>query len=342
MNSIDPWFLENLICPVDGLSLAWHPECSRLVSASKRVYPVVDGVPIMLPEDVEPTLGGIRASRSRFEDDAPWYLSSVLLSDEEKRGIQQLIRHGSAVDPVAAYLVGATNGLAYVHLIGHLTRYPIPELQFAEGAGKTLLDVGCSWGRWCVAAAMRGYSPIGIDPSLGAVMAARRVAKQLKIQARFLVGDARHLPLRSDCIDAAFSYSVLQHFSISDVHQSVRHIGRVLKPGARSLIQMPTRFGIRCLINQAKRKFRAAKEFEVRYWSIKDLQVLFHDAIGETTIVAECYFGIGWQPSDSELMPAHLRTVIHTSEFIRRLSRTLPRLVSIADSVYVASNKAGG
>ena len=38
-----------------------------------------------------------------------------------------------------------------------------------------LLDIGCSWGRWSLAAARKGYSVVGIDPSLGAVMAARRI-----------------------------------------------------------------------------------------------------------------------------------------------------------------------
>jgi cyclopropane fatty-acyl-phospholipid synthase-like methyltransferase len=42
------------------------------------------------------------------------------------------------------------------------------------GAGKLLLDIGCSWGRWSISAARNGWCVVGIDPSLGAIMAARR------------------------------------------------------------------------------------------------------------------------------------------------------------------------
>ena len=98
------------------------------------------------------------------------------------------------IDPVVAYLIAATNGLMYRHLIGRLESYPIPDIDLPPGEGRTLLDVGCSWGRWSLAAARLGYTVIGIDPSLGAVMAARRVARQLNLAATFLVGDARHLP----------------------------------------------------------------------------------------------------------------------------------------------------
>jgi SAM-dependent methyltransferase/uncharacterized protein YbaR (Trm112 family) len=339
MNTLDPWFIDNLVCPVDGGALRWEPQTSLLHSATGRVYPVVDGVPVMLPAEVEPTLSGMKASRDCPTNDAPWYLSSVLLSDEEKSGIQQLIKDGSAVDPVATYLVAATNGIGYKHLIGSLKEYPIPEIRLPEGNGKTLLDVGCSWGRWCVASARKGYQPIGMDPSLGAVMAARRVAKALGANARFMVGDARHLPLRDGCIDTSFSYSVLQHLSEEDATQSIRHIGRALRPGGDCLVQMPTKWGLRCLMNQARRKFRRAEGFEVRYWTLADLRKVFREAVGPCEISVDCFFGIGWQPTDLPMMPSHFKLVIHASEALRIASKVLPQLKWVADSVYVSARK---
>ena len=163
MKDLDPWYLENLVCPVDGGALRWEPETSLLVSRIGIVYPVVDGVPVMLPPEVEPTLSGMKASRHYSEVDAPWYLSSVLLSDSEKEGILRLIEKPGEVDPVAAYLVAATNGIGYAHLVGNLKDYPIPGIRLPQGEGKTLLDVGCSWGRWSVAAARKGYTVIGMD-----------------------------------------------------------------------------------------------------------------------------------------------------------------------------------
>ncbi|MEQ1842496.1 MAG: methyltransferase domain-containing protein [Verrucomicrobiales bacterium] len=340
MNDLDPWFLENLVCPVDGGSLRWEPEKSCLHSMAGCVYPVVDGVPIMLPPEVEPTLSDMNASRYYDAAEAPWYLSSVLLSDEEKEGIRQLSEKPGAVDPVAAYLVAATNGIGYAHLVGNLRQYPIPEIRLPQGDGETLLDVGCSWGRWCIAAARKGYSAIGMDPSLGAIMAARRVARQLNVECRFFVGDARHLPLRDECVERAFSYSVLQHLSPEDANQSIRHLGRVLRPGGFCLVQMPGKWGLRCLMNQAKRRFREAVGFEVRYWSLADLREVFENSVGVSTPSVDCFFGIGWQPSDLQMMPLRLRLVIYASETLRRMSSVIPALTKVADSVYVHATKS--
>src|SRR5205085_1279800 len=118
-------------------------------------------------------------------------------------------------------------------------RYPVPPLPMADGGGKTLLDIGCSWGRWTLAASERGYDAVGIDPSLGAVMAARRVAAALGRKTHYVLGDARHLPFAAASFEASYSYSVIQHFSYEDAGRAFAEIGRVLKPGAIAKVQMP-------------------------------------------------------------------------------------------------------
>lgn len=338
---LDSWFIENLRCPIDGIALRWDGGQAGLVSEAGRFYPVVDGVPVMLPEGVTPTLEGIENSRAKIAGGAPWYLESVMLSDLEKEGILRLAAKGDGIDPVAAYLVAATNGLGYAHLRGELVEYPIPELRLPPGQGRVLLDVGCSWGRWCAAASRKGYQAVGIDPSLGAVMAARRVMRALGVEARFIVGDARHLPIRTGAIDTVFSYSVIQHFSEEDAKRAVDQIGRVLRPSGECLIQMPTRYGLRCLYNQARRGFRKTKGFEVRYWSRGDLLNVFSERIGPAEISVDCFFGIGWQPSDAHLMPPLFQRVIAASEWLRGLSCSLPALTWLSDSVYVQARKGG-
>ena len=128
-----------------------------------------------------------------------------------------------------ARLTAATNGIAYRHLVGKLKEYPLPEIRLPQGNRQTFLDIGCSWGRWCIAAARKGYTPIGIDPSLGAVMAANRIARQMGLQIKYVVGDGRFLPFKPEALDCVFSYSVLQHFSREDVAQRLR-IHRALPP----------------------------------------------------------------------------------------------------------------
>jgi SAM-dependent methyltransferase len=179
-----------------------------------------------------------------------------------------------------------------------------------------------------------------MDPSLGAVLAARRVAASLGLAARFVVGDARFLPFHGRSFDRVFSYSVLQHLSRDHVRLAVDDMARVTAPAGSVLVQMPTRFGIRCLYHQARRRFREAAEFEVRYWTIPQLRRLF-GRIGPAAVSVDCFFGIGLQRSDAALMPARLKVVLAASEALRAASGVLRPLVYLADSVYVTAQRAG-
>lgn len=344
--SVSPWLTSALVCPRDHAALT---ECgSQLVCAAGHAYPVVDGVPVMLLDDVPQTMGIAEESLSRaregpLAEDAPLgalYLSTLGLSDDEKRGIRRMTLEGnSPIDPVVAYAVGATSGLMYSHLTGRLDQYPIPRLRLPDGNGQTFLDVGCNWGRWSIAAARRGYSAVGVDPSLGSIMAARRVSESLGLSIRYVVGDARHMPFGAGTFDTAFSYSVLQHLSEGDAARVVQEIGRTLKRGGRSLVQMPTPFGLRCLYHQVRRRFRPARGFEVRYWTIPRLTALFSRAVGPATISVDCYFGIGLQRSDWPLMSPVRKLVLAGSEGLRGASLVFPPLKYIADSVYVSAVK---
>lgn len=337
MADLDPWFLENLVCPVDGMGLSWDSYCNELRSESGRAYPVVDGVPVMLPEGLTMTFAELTLEQLGT---APLYLESALLPTMDlKCAVLELAAARPKIDALVQYLVAATGGLGYAHLVGRLIEYPIPEIRLPTGAGKLLLDVGCSWGRWCAAAARKDYKVVGIDPSLAAVMAARRMMKSLGLQARFVVGDARCLPFKSNSFDQVFSYSVLQHLAPENATRAVAEVGRVLKAEGECLIQMPTRFGLRCLYNQSRRGWREAQGFEVRYWSLRDLETTFQKAIGQAKIIVDCFFGIGWQVSDVRLMPWWIRCVVMTSEILRKASRCCPALKWVADSVYIQAVK---
>jgi SAM-dependent methyltransferase len=300
----------------------------------------------MLLDDIPQTMkvveGSLRRARGIEADGrAPeLYLESLGISDEEKTGVVELSRQEGPVDPVVAYLVAATNGLMYSHLVGKLDRHPIPEIPLPAGNGRRLLDVGCSWGRWCIAASAKGYEVVGIDPSLGAVMAARRVARRMGLPNRYVVADARHLPFPKESIDCTYSYSVLQHLSRADTAQSVAEMGRVLKPGGTAKVQMPTRFGIRCLYHQVRRAFREGVGFEVRYWTLPELRLLFTRCVGKTRFEADCYFGIGLQQSDQRLMTSNLRLIVRASERLKAASHRVASLVWLADSVFAESVKS--
>lgn len=343
-SGVDPWLRERLVCPRDHRPLS--DLNGVLQCPAGHTYPVVDGIPVMLISDVPQTFAAAAASLARASSQAAdlrapdLYLESVEISDEEKLGVLQLATRKPVVDPVVAYLVAATNGLMYRHLIGRLESYPIPEIDLPPGDGRPLLDIGCSWGRWSFAAARRGYRVVGIDPSLGAVMAARRVARQLKLPATFVVGDARHLPFGAGAFAIVFSYSVIQHFSRADATRAVEEIGRVLRPGGQARVQMPTRFGLRCLYHQARRGFRDGDGFEVRYWGTGELSRMFSERVGQSRLEVDGYFGIGLQQGDAQLMTLPRRAVLRASKAMTALSGRLPWLIRVADSVYVQATKA--
>lgn len=344
---MDPWYEENVVCPVDHLPLQYLN--GTLVSSAGREYPVVEGVPVMLVDEVEQTIGVASASlaRAKGENDvvdhraSDLYLESLGISEAEKEGIIHLASQKDIkIDPVVAFIIGATSGYSYKQLIGNLNSYPIPELRLPDARGEWFLDLGCNWGRWCVAAARKGYAVVGIDPSLGAIMAARRVAQEIGLSIRYLVGDARYLPFKRSSFDTIFSYSVLQHLSKDNVRKALTEVARVLKPCGMSLIQMPNFLGIRSLQHQFKRRFRKARDFEVRYWSLTELKEAFGGLIGDTKIHVDCYFGLGLQKADIDYMPPKLRLLIHLSEILRKISEKIRLLKYIADSVYVKSFKA--
>jgi SAM-dependent methyltransferase len=304
----------------------------------------------MLLDDSEPTLWVGRASRESAERaceeseqrrEDKYFLETLGITDEHRAGLEHEIQAAqlTEVDPVVRYMVSQTCGNLYKPLVGKLSAYPIPELRLPTGGGESLLDIGCGWGRWSVAASRKGYRPVGIDPSLGAVLAARRVSDQLGTHGIFVVADARHLPFRADFFDIVFSYSVLQHFSKDNVNIALREVARVLKQGGTSLIQMANAAGIRSLQLQMRRRFKEARGFEVRYWTLPELRREFSRVIGPSSASVDGYFGLGLQRSDIGVLTVARRLLVHCSECLRRLSTSWKWMRYFADSLYIQSTR---
>ncbi len=311
---LDQWLQQNLACPRDFKPLQIRSD--TLICPEKHVYPIVQGVPVFLLKEVVPT-------QKRFWENLgqPHALDEPTLPN--------------GLDPFVQQAISATSGNLYRSL--RLRRYPIPEFPLDRGEGGYLLDLGCNWGRWCISAARKGYIPIGVDPNMDAILAAKRVSKQLNTAAYFLVADARHLPFRSHSIDTAFSYSVLQHFDKNDVHHVLQEISRILNPGGLSLIEMPNALGPHNLLHQLKRGFRRARDFEVRCWTPSELRKAFGLSIGPTSLSADGYFSLNPQAADLDLLPFRFRLVVKISEFLRRGSLLFPWMICAADSLYVKS-----
>ena len=242
------------------------------------------------------------------------------------------------VDPFVQERVSATCGYLYRPLQHRLTRYPIPDLRLPLGNGSRLLDIGCNWGRWSIAAARKGYEVSGIDPNPIAILAARRIANQLALNIDYRSGSGQVVPYPEASFDVVFSYSVLQHLAKDRVKATIAEINRVLKPGGLAMVQMPNWLGVRSLVHQLKRNFREARNFEVRYWGLRELRQVF-GVIGPSQLTVDGFFGLGIQAADLDLMPRRFRIIVRASDTLRKVARFVTPMIYVADSVYVTARK---
>ena len=313
--SVEVW--QELACPRDRAPL--EPSGDTLRCEHGHEYPYVDGIPVMVVDDeLAPTQPGYWASAEQIE---------------RVRAAEPPPVEGELVDPYVAELILGTHGNLYKHLSAGMSRYPIPDFPLQRGSGELLLDIGCNWGRWTVAAAQKGYRPIGIDPSFEAIVAARRIARQLGVEgARYVVADGRRLPFADGTFDVVFSYGVLQHFSKADVAVSVDEIARVLTRDGYSWVQMPNALGLLNVVRLAQRRFREGDRFEVRYWKPSELRSVF-GRIGPTELTTDGYFTLNPQKRDLDLLPRRFRTLVRVSEGLKRAKAP----TTLADSVNVRS-----
>ena len=323
------WLQRRLACPRDGLPVRVGED--EVLCAAGHVYPRIQGVPVMLVDELPPNHPAI--SRTFEYVRGAGHPAEGPTSDSTGSG---------PVDWFVQREIVASNGQLYRRLVERLPRYPIPRMRLPHGDNRVLLDVGCNWGRWSVAASKKRYAVVGIDPSLDAILAALRVADQLSINAVYMVADVRALPFANETFDVVFSYSVLQHFSAEDAAAAMTEMSRVLRNPGSCLVQLANSYGMRSLWNQARRGFKEPKNFEVRYWPPSQMRRVAEGAIGRSTLLADGYFSLNPQSADLDLLPLHFRLLVRFSAILCALSRRLPWLVRFADSVYVASTKSGG
>jgi SAM-dependent methyltransferase/uncharacterized protein YbaR (Trm112 family) len=337
---LDARLLNVLACPRDHQDL--HVDDGQLICAHGHRYPIIDGIPVLLLAEKEQTIGIARASLQAAASRAgqPLYLDTLGLAEHEKRGVERdWVAGRKTVDPAISYLIGATSGSGYVDMIGKLQSYPIPDIPVADGAGERLLDIGCSWGRWSISAARKRWSVVGIDPSLGAVLAAQRAVSGQGLDLAFVCGDARFLPFKAGTFGCVFSYSVIQHLSENDAKTAVSDMGRVLKTGGLAQIQLAHAGGLRSTYVRTRKDYLKSGVFRVRYWSLSTMRDVFERAIGPASIAAEAFGGLGLLAEDRRYVSAKAKALITVSNLLKRLVLFVPPLIRLADSVYVTARK---
>ena len=116
------------------------------------------------------------------------------------------------------------------------------------GAGDHLLDMGCGGGRHAFAALRRGARVVAFDADLGELKQVRDMVAGMGDAGEVpssgfglaLQGDALALPFADGSFDRIIAAEVLEH--IPDDAGAVSELARVLAPGGRIAVSVPTRF----------------------------------------------------------------------------------------------------
>src|SRR5208283_2214126 len=94
------------------------------------------------------------------------------------------------------------------------------------------LDVGCGTGRWVRRYEQLGFSPVGVDATIGML----RIARAHDTKGLLTTGLAQTLPFSDAAFDCLSDITVVQHIPYEFQTQAFREMVRVLKPGGRLIL----------------------------------------------------------------------------------------------------------
>lgn len=95
-----------------------------------------------------------------------------------------------------------------------------------------VLDVGCGTGRWVRRYKELGFSPVGVDATLGML----RIARTHQTSAPLVAGLAYSLPFSDAVFDGISDITVVQHIPYELQPKALKEMVRVLRPGGRMML----------------------------------------------------------------------------------------------------------
>jgi SAM-dependent methyltransferase len=179
----------NLRCPACHGMLAPGAvlDCRRC----SVTYPIIDGIPVMLPR-------GLSAD-----------------------GEQDLAVEKQFYEDMFSGVKGEDDGHCIVY--GHERVYEFVN-QIEKG---TVLDAGCGGGHHGVALAKSGFNVTAIDLTVNGVRAAKALAEHEGQNIQYICGDIKQLPFADKAFDICFCSLVLHHFLKMD--NLLKELSRVTK-----------------------------------------------------------------------------------------------------------------
>ena len=118
---------------------------------------------------------------------------------------------------------------------------------------KTILDVGCGSGRWCVLAAQLGAKRIiGVDSSVKNIRFNKSKFKKIK-NIKFIYGDNTSLKIKNNFSDITISQGVIHH--TTDMFNSLNELIRVTKKNGKIIMLVYGEHGFRWSLIKKLRPF---------------------------------------------------------------------------------------
>jgi SAM-dependent methyltransferase/uncharacterized protein YbaR (Trm112 family) len=205
--------LRLLACPAcqGDLDRSGTPADTVSCVSCAMAYPVRDGIPILLPPDVDPAHihdeidhAGRRAHGHK-QRQADHYDRAVAEEFEIVRP------HGAPI--------------AYTWLLREKFRRGIERLPALHGA--TVVDACCGSGMDAEMLAREGARVIAVDISEGCARRAKERAERFGLDYLVVVGDVERLPLRDRSVDIAYVHDGLHH--LEDPANGLRELARVAR-----------------------------------------------------------------------------------------------------------------
>ena len=132
----------------------------------------------------------------------------------------------------------------------------------------TILCVCCGSGMDLEHLYVRGGRVVGLDISLGAVIGAKERARRFNLEYDLVVGDAEHLPIRTDSFDFGYVHDGLHHLALP--FAGLRELWRVSRqaviltePTEAFLTKISILLGISGVVEEAGNKVRRLPMSEI-------------------------------------------------------------------------------
>jgi SAM-dependent methyltransferase/uncharacterized protein YbaR (Trm112 family) len=238
--------------------------------------------------------------------------------------------------------ISATNGIHYKDTVGTLHEYPIPEIPVGPAMpDNLLLDIGCGWGRWLVAAHRKNYIPVGIDIRLEFCETTLKVVRENGGNAYAVVADLQELPFQNNIFNVVWSFSVIQHTHYDRLIHCLEQVERILKPSGYCFLEFPNKNGFRNRFGPASSPNNTDFDsWDVRYYSPAEYRNIFLKYFDNFQYAVHSALGIGILPGDLKYAKGFKnKALIGLSRGLTRVAGLIRPLRQFSDSIYVKSVK---